>query len=152
LEGARLVEVGLAVVDALAQPAPVLLRHLVGRELLDVVVELLAIAVVVHRGAREADDRELLRQQPLALEVVERRDELALGQVAAGAEDHDRAGADALRVRARPGLDHVVHAFRARPRLRSLHWSDSFTASRNLASPAATSPPRWSRSARRPRS
>src|SRR6185369_3338966 len=41
---------------------------------------------------RDADDRELARQEPVGLQVVERGEELALGQVPGGAEDDDGAG------------------------------------------------------------
>ena len=45
----------------------------------------------VSVGARGADDRELLRQQPPERERVERRHQLALRQVAGGAEDDEHA-------------------------------------------------------------
>ena len=45
---------------------------------------------VAHGAAAETDDGEIRREQLLAGEVVERRDELAAGQVAGEAEDdHD---------------------------------------------------------------
>src|SRR6185369_16855410 len=40
---------------------------------------------------RDADDRELTRQEPVRLQVVERGEELALGQIPGGAEDDDGA-------------------------------------------------------------
>ena len=40
---------------------------------------------------REAENGELLRQQIVAAKVVERREELARGQIAGGAEDHHDA-------------------------------------------------------------
>ena len=48
--------------------------------------------IVRHLRPREPDQREFLRQQVLPRQLVQRRDQLALGQVTAGAEDHDRAG------------------------------------------------------------
>ena len=67
-------------------------------------------------GARRADDREALGQQAPARERVERREDLALGEVARGAEDDHRArlggppGAEAgeQRVLGELGLDHRV--------------------------------------------
>ena len=50
-----------------------------------VVVELL----VGHRRARVADDREPVRQQPLGVQVEERGQQLALGEVAGRPEDDD---------------------------------------------------------------
>ena len=50
--------------------------------------------LVAQGAARDADDGELVRQQPVLLEVEERGQQLALGQVARRAEDghDDRVG------------------------------------------------------------
>ena len=47
---------------------------------------------LLERPAGDADDREVLRQQPGLLQVIERGQELALGEVAGRAEDDDDAG------------------------------------------------------------
>jgi len=47
--------------------------------------------LVVERFARKADDGKRLRQELLAREIVQRRDELALRQIAGGAEDDNAA-------------------------------------------------------------
>ena len=54
-------------------------------------VKLVAPAFAVPLGEIDADQREFLRQHAGAREIVERRHHQALGQVAAGAEDHHGA-------------------------------------------------------------
>ncbi len=68
------------------------LRRLVLGEGLHRVGEVPAPALVRAVGVVDAPDRGGLVEEPAAGEVVERRHQEALGQVAAGAEDHDRAG------------------------------------------------------------
>jgi hypothetical protein len=58
----------------------------------DRLVQLGAVCLVRERAPRRADDRERRREEPLQGEVVKRRDELALGEVAGAAEDDDRRG------------------------------------------------------------
>ena len=71
----ELLELGIGLVDAAKLDDA--LAH-VGREL------------IAQRPPRHADNGKLLRQQPILLEVEERRQQLALGQVARGAkDDHD---------------------------------------------------------------
>ena len=55
-------------------------------------VQLLAVLLVAQGLPRGTDDRECRRQEPLQGEVVERGDELALGEIAGAAEDDDRRG------------------------------------------------------------
>src|SRR6185295_12764145 len=71
------------------------------RELLQILAQLGAERGVVHLGAADADDRELLRQEAGDREVVERRDQLALREVAGSAEDHQDARRRGLAVRGR---------------------------------------------------
>jgi hypothetical protein len=61
-------------------------------------VELLAELVVGHRRPRHADDIELGGQSLIARQVVDGRQQLALGQIARGPEDDERR-------RRRRGLD-----------------------------------------------
>ena len=80
------------VVEGVPQLAPELLVHRAGGELADL-LRLLGAERLVGLGLpRDADDRELARQEPVGLQVVERGEELALGQVPGGAEDDDGAG------------------------------------------------------------
>ena len=55
---------------------------------------LLAELLVGHVAARDADEVEALGQRALVGEVVERRQQLAVGQVARRAEDHQRRRVD----------------------------------------------------------
>jgi hypothetical protein len=67
--------------------APDLLVEHARRRGLDLLGHQVAEAVVVEIEPVEPEHDEALRQQSGGPEVVERRDQLALGQVAAGAED-----------------------------------------------------------------
>src|SRR6266550_3823206 len=60
--------------------------------LTDRLVQLLAVLLVAQWLPRGTDDGERRRQEPLQSEVVERGDELALGEIAGAAEDDDRRG------------------------------------------------------------
>ncbi len=75
------------------------------RELAQAVLELLAERVVGHLRAADADDREPRRQPLTARQVVERRQQLPLGQIARRAEDDERR-------RTRGGFDPEVVAER----------------------------------------
>jgi hypothetical protein len=85
-------ELARLVVQRLAELGPELLLHRHRGELGDVLGLLLAELLVGHRSASDAHDGDLARQEPVRLEVVESRQELALGEVSRGAEDDDRAG------------------------------------------------------------
>ncbi len=104
LEGAEVVEAGRQVVEAADQVVPRrLVEGMTGVELLDVLAEPGAEGVGRERVHRRAQQREALAQQAVAGEVVERRHQQALGQVAGGAEDEHHArlagGAGGLRLR-----------------------------------------------------
>jgi hypothetical protein len=92
-----LVVVGVAdvrrqVIEPLRERAPDLVVDLLLLgELGDRLLHLVAEFVVRLRRARLADDRELGGHEPLLHQPVERRDELALRQIAGGAEDDDGA-------------------------------------------------------------
>jgi hypothetical protein len=76
---------GEAAPDLLVQwPGPAVLR--------DRLVQLLAVLIVGQRLPRGTDDGERRGKEALQREVVERRDELALGEVARAAEDDDGRG------------------------------------------------------------
>ena len=67
------------------------------------------VAPALRRSLRQvhADQREFLRQHLGAREVVERRHHQALGQVAAGAEDHHGAGIGRAGLSPRRRLNHL---------------------------------------------
>jgi hypothetical protein len=68
-----------------------------------------AVLVVAHRAARDADQVEALRQRAFVREVVDRREQLASREVAGSAEDHEvrRAHGQALE----PMGERVVELF-----------------------------------------
>lgn len=80
----------------------------VGCELLDVGRHLLTETRVISRRDGHADDGELFRKQTDAAEVEERGDELALGQVAGGAENDEdaRCAGAAVLVESGVGIAH----------------------------------------------
>src|SRR5262249_11830132 len=80
------------VVEALTEFRPGGLVDRAGSEFVDVAGLLLAEGLVGLLLAREADDREIARQQAVASEVQQRRQELAPRQVAGGAKNDDRTG------------------------------------------------------------
>jgi hypothetical protein len=71
-------------------------------------VQRLTEEIVGPVAAGEADHVEAGRQQPLALEVIERRHQLAVRQVAGGAEDHDGARLGGA-LHPQPGAQRVGH-------------------------------------------
>ena len=89
--GFRVIEVSDDPVETLLEPVPDVLPELTRQVGPCLVLQLLAVLLVIE-PAREADDSELVGEQPGFGEIVERRDQLAPGQVARGAEDHYRAG------------------------------------------------------------
>ena len=84
-------EVERDVARRLGQPVPDVLVEVVAAELADGVLHLVAELVVRPVRAGGADDRELLRQELAAGERVERGEDLAVRQVAGGAEDDEHA-------------------------------------------------------------
>ena len=103
LEGLELVGVAGVIVELADQ-------RIVRRDLLAAVLQRLAerlahgiaVRLVAHRRARESDHREVFRQVPRLLEMEQRGDQLALREIAGGAEDHQRErilGADEVETR-----------------------------------------------------
>src|SRR5207247_816236 len=84
-------EVGRDVAHAVRERLPDVVAELVPRVRLDRLLHLRPPLVVGRLRPRHPDDRELLRQQPPVGERVERRNQLALRQVAGCPEDDHRA-------------------------------------------------------------
>src|SRR3954451_23259335 len=85
-------EVGRNVVQLRRELVPGVLAERVARVLLDRRLHVLPKGVVVALRARDAHDCEARRQQAADGERIERRHQLLVGEVAGGAEDHERAG------------------------------------------------------------
>jgi len=80
-------------VQVLREAAPdLLVQRLRPAVLRDRLVQLVAVLLVGQRLPRGADDGERRRQETLQREVVERGNELSLGEVARAAEDDDGRG------------------------------------------------------------
>jgi hypothetical protein len=92
-------EVERAIRGRLGEPVPDLLAEVVAAELAHGGLHLGAELVVRPLRAGSAEDRELLGQHAAQRERVERGEDLAPGQVARGAEDHERARLGRLRQR-----------------------------------------------------
>ena len=92
-------EVHREVLRRRGEPVPDLLLEVVAPELADRVLHPVAELVVRPLGACGSDDREALGQEAAVGERVERREDLAPGEVARGAEDDEDAR---LRSPARP--------------------------------------------------
>src|SRR5262249_38265135 len=107
--------------------------------LLEVVRELLA----GEGTSGVADDREPGRQHALVAQRVERRRELAVGQVPRRAEDHDRAG------RRRDFPRKALAERREREFAHATPFSACSSRSTRRASACGRSPSRWTRKARR---
>ena len=105
----RILQRAADVVDALPQPRPQ--RGSRGSRLVRfhrfVEVRAEGLSRVVARG--EADDGEMLGQQVVPGEVVQRGDELALGQIAARAEDHHHARIGGIACRRGAGFRSRTH-------------------------------------------
>ena len=103
--GLGLLEIALQVVEPVPDETPALRVDVVGVELRGRVLaerlqglgEILAERLVGTVIVIDAEDREALGQEARPREVVERGHQQALGQVAAGPEDHQRAGRRRLR-------------------------------------------------------
>jgi hypothetical protein len=89
VEGGLLVVAAAHVEGARGEPVPDVGRGHAAGELLDRTGGDLLEFGVGDRLATEADEVEIRRQQAVVREVVDRGDELAGGEVAGGAEDHD---------------------------------------------------------------
>ncbi len=137
----RVVEVGADVSHPARKRRPDVLSERVACVLLD---------GLLHRGRelgrcllrpRDTDDGESLGQELAVRESVERREELALRQVAGGTEDHDRArlgpapDVEALEKRVRL----VAHADASEPTLARIPSRSSANESANFSTPSASS-------------
>jgi hypothetical protein len=91
---ARLVERAGDVADLLEQLLEHRLVGLAPRELLDRLLGHVAELLVGHLRARHANEVEALGQRALVREVVDRRQQLAVREVARGSEDDQRRGVD----------------------------------------------------------
>ncbi len=96
------------VIEVLREAVPAVLLDFQARVTLGRLARLGAKRLERHLAAREAEDCALGRDRLLAamLEVVERGQQLARGQVARGAEDHDRARRHGMGFRDSPNLAH----------------------------------------------
>ena len=84
-------EIDRHVVRRLCQPVPDVLVEVVAAEFAHGVLHLVAELVVRPLRAGCADDREVLRQELAHRERVQRGEDLAVRQVARGAEDDEHA-------------------------------------------------------------
>ena len=91
--------------------------------------------LLLVRATADADHLKTLRQLPLVGQVVERREQLAMGQVAGGAKDHQGRRVD--RQALQPGHEGIVGIGRAQRRGCAHCFGAVFTAW----------PPNWLRSA-----
>ena len=136
------VELGADVAHPRGEPVPDVLPERIARELLHRLLHRGGELLRRLRRARDADDRELLRQQLAVGERVERGDQLALRQVARGTEDHDGA-----RLGAPPQLQPFEQRVRrprvtpppASPTLARMPSSSSANESANFCTPSASS-------------
>ena len=89
-----LVEFAGDVFDVLEEAPQHVLVGRAPREAADRLLALLAVVLVRFVFARDADEVEALGQRALVREVVERGQQFALGEVAGGAEEHERRRRD----------------------------------------------------------
>ncbi len=80
--------VGGVIVDALGEVGPFVIVVTLG-ELPSVVLEVFAEGGIAVLGATDAEHGEVFGHQAVAVQVVQRGDELALGEVTGSAEDDD---------------------------------------------------------------
>src|SRR6266478_1150245 len=91
LIGGRVLKISLHVVDPLEEPFPQLLVQGTRLELLDLLAEQRTERISGQGIEGEPDNGKLPRKNTLLREVIERGKEFALGEVAAGAENHHHA-------------------------------------------------------------
>ena len=91
LEGFWIVEVSGEVIAAFGKVVPLSLIDRTGGKLLDVRGNLRAEKLVIAVAHSHTDDGEILRQKLEGFEIVKRRKEFALGEVARCSEDDNRA-------------------------------------------------------------
>ena len=97
LIGSRIAEIALHVVNTIDEPLP---EHVVDgakRVFANFLAELFAKRFGGHLVEGEADDGEVLREEAFFREVEQRGEKLALGEVAARAENHHDAGSRGMR-------------------------------------------------------
>ena len=92
--GARLGSPSIDAVDGITAP-PANCCHAcssigAARESRDAVLRELAIGIVAHRLTADADDGDVVGKQAVDVQVVERRQQLAVREIAPAAEDDDR--------------------------------------------------------------
>src|SRR5262249_30908547 len=92
----RVLEISLDVIDSLQKPVPKFLVYRLACELLDVLAELSSKRFGGYGIVREADDGELRGKQLALRQIAQCRNQLPLGEVAAGSEDHHYTGATVL--------------------------------------------------------
>ena len=115
------------VVQPLGEFPPLRLVELARRELLDRLGGDLPVVVVALLATRHRDQVEALGQGALVRQVVDRGQQLALGQVARATEDHERRGVDRQPLEA---LDERVLLLRGggHQPARSTAWPPAFSA------------------------
>ncbi len=91
LIGLGIVEIALGVVEAALEIRPGGRVHRRGRELAKVLGHLLPKGSDGQRLSGHSDDGEILWHQAVGLQVAQRWNQLALGQIASGSEDHQGA-------------------------------------------------------------
>ena len=91
LVGGGILKVALPIIEAVDQPIAELAVVGSAAEFRQVVPDALAELVLGHVIDGASDQREILRQQVLLGQVIERRQQHALGQIAGCAEDHHGA-------------------------------------------------------------
>ena len=99
LVGRRVVELALEMVEALGEPIQVVVHHLAVAGLAQADAEIAAERLVIDCAPGDADHGEFFRQQLRPAEIVKRRDEQALGEIAGRPEDHEDAGVSGSRLR-----------------------------------------------------
>src|SRR5262249_33436792 len=94
-----ILEVARHVGDSAVEPSPLFITDLGRREFSDLAAQLLAEIVGTHLDVADADDRKSGGQQVFVAQVVQRRHQQALGQIASRAEDYEdaRTGGTSLR-------------------------------------------------------
>ncbi len=84
-------EIALMIKNRLREVLPDFIAHRLTRELFDRFFHFLAKIVIGLRATRETDDCDGRRQFAIGGEIVERRKQLAMSEIAGCAEDHDAA-------------------------------------------------------------
>ena len=91
-ERVRVFEVEADEEQGLGERSPLRFVYRAPREALDALARERAVRLVGERIAAGADDGDARRKQAIEMQVVERRQQLAVRQIAGAAEDHDGRG------------------------------------------------------------